>query len=60
MRTILPRAVDRFAADDAGAALVEYGLLVVLIALGALAAITTFGTKVTALFTATDGKLPNS
>lgn len=60
MRTILPRAVDRFAADDAGAALVEYGLLVVLIALVALAAIATFGTKVTALFTATDGKLPNS
>ncbi len=51
---------SRFLRDDDGAALLEYGLLVLLIALAALAAVTTFGTKVTALFTEVDSRLPNS
>jgi pilus assembly protein Flp/PilA len=38
--------------DEDGAALVEYGLLVGLIALAALAAITLVGTDISALFTA--------
>ncbi|MBY0490462.1 MAG: Flp family type IVb pilin [Gemmatimonadaceae bacterium] len=46
--------------DEHGASLVEYGLLVLLIALVAIATVNTFGSKVAALFTEADGKLPNS
>jgi pilus assembly protein Flp/PilA len=43
--------------DEDGAALVEYGLLVGLIAVVAVTAVTTLGTKVTAYFTSINGSL---
>lgn len=60
MRRSRFRRLRTLAADEDGASLMEYGLLVLLITLAALAAVATFGTQVTALFTETDRKLPNS
>jgi pilus assembly protein Flp/PilA len=58
------RAMSRFKqivkwlyADEDGAALVEYGLLVALIAIAALAAIQAVGGGITALFTQVGGLL---
>jgi pilus assembly protein Flp/PilA len=42
----LPGAMIRFAKDEDGAALVEYALLVALLALVVIVAMTTLGTKV--------------
>ena len=38
----------RFAADESGATAIEYGLIAALIAVAAIAAMTTLGTKLTA------------
>ncbi len=46
--------------DEDGAALVEYALLVGLIALAAIAAITLVGTDITAFFNAIAGKIASS
>jgi pilus assembly protein Flp/PilA len=43
--------------DEEGATMVEYGLLVALIALVALGAVTTVGTKLSALFTSVGNSL---
>lgn len=43
--------IDRIRQDDRGAAMVEYGLLVALIALVAIAGVTILGTKLSTLFT---------
>jgi pilus assembly protein Flp/PilA len=50
--------LKRFAKDDAGAALVEYGLLVGLIACACIVAITLLGTNISAMFTAIAGAIP--
>ena len=50
--------VVRFIREDAGQDLIEYGLLVGIITVGAIAAITSIGPKVTKFFTDLDGKLP--
>jgi len=44
-------AVRNFVADEEGAALVEYALLVALIAIICIIGVTTLGTKVNAKFT---------
>jgi pilus assembly protein Flp/PilA len=43
-------AVRRFIADDDGAALAEYGILVAFIAIVAIVAVTFFGSKISAKF----------
>lgn len=43
--------------DEEGATMVEYGLLVALIALVAIVGVTALGTKLSALFTAAAGSL---
>jgi len=43
-------SVRRFAADDTGAALAEYGILVAFIAIVAIVAVTFFGSKISAKF----------
>lgn len=43
--------------DEEGATMVEYGLLVALIALVALGAVTTVGTKLSSLFTSVGNSL---
>ena len=42
--------VSRFVKEEDGASLVEYGLLVALIAVACIAAMTLLGTKISALF----------
>jgi pilus assembly protein Flp/PilA len=43
-------SVHGFAADDTGAALAEYGILVAFIAIVAIVAVTFFGSKISAKF----------
>ena len=43
--------VERFSKDEQGAALVEYGMLVGLIAVVCIAAVTALGVRVDAIFT---------
>jgi pilus assembly protein Flp/PilA len=47
----------KLVAGEEGAALVEYGLLVALIAVAAILAITAVGTNISALFNTVAGKL---
>ena len=47
-----------FIRDEEGAAAIEYGLLVGLIAMAIIAGATTLGTKIGAMFTNAAGKLP--
>jgi pilus assembly protein Flp/PilA len=48
--TIMISAVRRVLSDDQGATLVEYGLLLMLVALVCLGVLTTFGTQINAMF----------
>jgi pilus assembly protein Flp/PilA len=50
-------AVRRFVRDEDGAALVEYGILVALIAVVAIVVISTVGTKISAKFQEVANKL---
>jgi pilus assembly protein Flp/PilA len=52
------KLIERFRRDESGAAMVEYGLLVALIALVVAAGATTLGTDLKAMFTAIGGNLP--
>jgi pilus assembly protein Flp/PilA len=49
--------VSNFVKDDSGAALVEYGMLVGLIAVVCIAAVTLLGTTVSTVFTTINGSL---
>jgi pilus assembly protein Flp/PilA len=53
----LTKAVRRFAADEEGAALVEYGILVALIAVVAIVVIATLGESIKAKFQEVVNKL---
>jgi pilus assembly protein Flp/PilA len=53
----MQRFLIKLLRDEDGAALVEYALLGVLIAVLAVTAVTTLGTKVTAYFTSINGSL---
>jgi pilus assembly protein Flp/PilA len=44
------KAVSRFIANEEGAALAEYGILVAFIAIVAIVAVTFFGSKISAKF----------
>ena len=46
-----------FVKGEEGATMVEYGLLVALIAVASVAILTTLGTDLSALFTTVDGKV---
>jgi pilus assembly protein Flp/PilA len=48
----------RFVRDDSGQDLIEYGLLVGIITVGAIAAITSIGPKVATYFNTLDTNLP--
>ena len=47
----------RFANDESGATAIEYGLIAALIAVAAIAAMTTLGTKLTSTFDAVSNQL---
>ena len=49
----------KFLSNESGASLVEYGLLVGLIAVASIAAVTTLGEKISAVFDAVSDKLNN-
>ena len=48
---------NRFARDESGATAIEYGLIAALIAVAAIAAMTTLGTKLTSTFEAVSNQL---
>ena len=48
---------NRFARDESGATAIEYGLIAALIAVAAIAAMTTLGTKLTSTFTSVSNQL---
>ena len=50
LQTYVLQLINRFRRDDEGAALVEYGMLVGLIAVICVVAVTTLGTEVSAAF----------
>ena len=47
----------RFLSDETGATAIEYGLIAALIAVAAIAAMTTLGTKLTSTFTSVSNQL---
>jgi pilus assembly protein Flp/PilA len=49
--------IKRLLKDDEGATLVEYGLLVALIAAACIVVVTTLGQKIVAVFTATSAAI---
>ena len=57
MKTYLSKIVA-FLQDEEGAAAIEYGLLVALIALAIVVGATTLGTKIGAMFTTAAGHMP--
>jgi len=57
MKTYL-RKIVAFINDEEAAAAVEYAILVAVIALVVIVGATTLGTKISAMFTTTAGKLP--
>ena len=57
MKTYLSKIVA-FLQDEEGAAAIEYGLLVALIALAIVVGATTLGTKIGAMFTTAAGLMP--
>jgi pilus assembly protein Flp/PilA len=48
--SVVRREVRRFIADDEGAALAEYGILIAFIAIVAIVAVTFFGSTISAKF----------
>lgn len=50
--------IRRFAGNEEGATLLEYGMLVMLIALLCIAALTSIGPKISAGFTNANAQLP--
>jgi pilus assembly protein Flp/PilA len=53
----MSKLLRRFAADDSGATAIEYGLIAALIAVAAISAMTTLGTKLTSTFTEVSNQL---
>ncbi len=49
--------VKSFLSNESGATAIEYGLIAALIAVAAIAAMTTLGTKLSSTFTNVSGKL---
>lgn len=56
--TRLKNAVRKFAADESGATMVEYAIMVALIAVVCIVAVKTIGTKSNAAFTTVHTTLP--
>ena len=56
----MSKLVARFAKDESGATAIEYGLIASLVAVAAIAAMTTVGTKLTGMFDFVGTKLRTS
>ncbi|MHA7143342.1 Flp family type IVb pilin [Arthrobacter sp. TmT3-37] len=57
LSTVLYTAKARLTTEEKGATMVEYGLMVALIAVVVVAALVTLGPKIAGLFTTVSGKL---
>lgn len=57
LKTLVSRAVKLVRRDEEGASLVEYGLLVGLIAVGCVVAVGTLGTTIAGYFTTINASL---
>jgi pilus assembly protein Flp/PilA len=55
---LMRNLITSFVKNEEGAALVEYGLLVGLIAVASIAGVTLLGTNIAAMFTAVAGAIP--
>jgi pilus assembly protein Flp/PilA len=56
--SVLSKVVARFVRDQRGATMLEYGLLVGLIAIACVVAMTTLGSTLSTMFTDISGDLP--
>ena len=59
IQVVISKVVGRFDRDERGATMLEYGLLVGLIAIVAVAAMTPLGGSMTTLFENASTKVPN-
>jgi pilus assembly protein Flp/PilA len=59
-RTMTMKLVSRFLKNESGATAIEYGLIASLVAVAAIAAMTTVGTKLTGMFNFVGTKLRTS
>lgn len=57
LQSIAAKVVGRFVRDERGATMVEYGLLVALVAVAVIGAVTTLGGSITTFFTTADNGL---
>jgi len=55
--SVLTKVVARFVRDQRGATMLEYGLLVGLVAIAAVMAVTALGTSLSTMFTNASGEL---
>lgn len=51
------RHLKKFAQDDSGATMIEYGLIAALVAVAAIVALEAMGTSISGMFTAVSTKL---
>lgn len=52
--------MTQFLKDEEGATMVEYGLMIALIAAVCITIVSSLGTKLNTMFTAVDGKIPTT
>jgi len=57
LQVVVSKVASRFVRDDRGATMLEYGLLVGLVAIAAIAGVTLLGTELKTMFTDASGKL---
>lgn len=53
----MPRLIEKFLADEAGATAIEYGLIASLVGIALIAATRSFGTKLSGTFAKVTGNL---
>lgn len=56
-QALVSKVAGRFVRDERGATMLEYGLLVGLVAIAAIAGVTLLGTELKLMFTDASGKL---
>lgn len=57
LQAVVSKVASRFVRDDRGATMLEYGLLVGLVAIAAIAGVTLLGTELKNMFTDASNKL---
>lgn len=57
LQAVVSKVFGRFVRDERGATMLEYGLLVGLVAIAAIAGVTLLGTELNSMFNDASGKL---